>query len=88
MYLYVYIIVGVCCILDGQHRSKIQENEIICIHNVIYHISKLKVRPWRLNFAASLLSDGIFQIWGFGQYTMEYRSNYYLGSSKIACRNW
>lgn len=22
MYLYVYIIVGVCCILDGQHRRK------------------------------------------------------------------
>lgn len=29
MYLYVYIIVDVCCILDRQQGSKIKENEII-----------------------------------------------------------
>lgn len=36
MYLYVYIIVGVCCILDGQHRRKIQESEIIHVYIILY----------------------------------------------------
>lgn len=30
MYLYVYIIVGVCCILDGQH------SEIIHVYIILY----------------------------------------------------
>lgn len=36
MYLYVYIIVGVCCILNGQLRSKIQVNEIIYVYIMLY----------------------------------------------------
>lgn len=36
MYLYVYIIVGVCCILNGHLRSKIQVNEIIYVYIMIY----------------------------------------------------
>lgn len=39
MYFYVYIIVDVCCILNGQQKSKIQDNEII--HTYIQYITSV-----------------------------------------------
>lgn len=39
VYIIVYIIVDVCCILNGQQKSKIQDNEII--HTYIQYITSV-----------------------------------------------